>query len=383
MERERRGNIYLELAHNKDIWYNSKRRSELVRNRIIRGKGNEMKLSIIIPVYNMAQGNKLQFCLDSLLNIQLKDTYEVIAVDDKSTDDSLEILYQYKKKYPQTLKVIESAKNNRQGAAKNLGLKQAGGEWIGFADSDDWVALDMYQKLLNKAEETGADVIGCDYCLTYQQNYEKGKRIVSNDSGQTGELTEEKYKKLILSPGSMVIKIYKRELFFENNLWFPEGIFYEDNCLAPLLLLYAKRFERVEEALYYYYQHETSTVHHISMDKCEDRLSAMELFWQECQERGFYSRFPEEIDYRFFELYYKNTLFTYMQGVRHCRLSYLKKLKKGLLSRVPDFSYNSYYQERTDAENKKLIALHMKSGLLFLVYYRLLYFYRRLRYGKK
>lgn len=342
-----------------------------------------MKLSIIVPVYNMCKDNKLQFCLDSLLNQQLAEEYEIIAVDDKSTDNSLEVLRQYEKEYPQKIKVIASARNGRQGTAKNLGLKQASGEWIGFMDSDDWAAPDMYRRLLAKAEETGADIVGCDYCLTSVQSYEKGKRIVSNNAAQTGVLTEEKYKELILSPGSMVIKIYQRKLFTEHDLWFPEGMFYEDNCLGPLILLYARRFERVEEDLYYYYQHETSTVHHISQEKCDDRLLSMELFWEECQNRGFYSRFKAEIDYRFLELYYINTLFTYMQGVKRCRLSYLKKLKKGLQNHVPDFAENPYYQEKTDKENRKLIGIHMKSSLLFWAYYRLLFFYRKVRYGKK
>lgn len=343
----------------------------------------DMKLSIIVPVYNMCKDNKLQFCLDSLLSQQLSDPYEIIAVDDKSTDASLTVLRQYEKAYPQKIKAVASFRNGRQGTAKNLGLKQAEGEWIGFVDSDDWVSPDMFARLLQKAEETGADVVGCDYGLTEVQSFKKGRRIVSNSAEQTGELNEEKYKKLILSPGSMVIKIYKKELFSENGLCFPEGMFYEDNCLGPLILLYAKRFERVEEDLYYYYQYDASTVHHISQEKCDDRLTSMELFWEECQNRGFYSRFPAEIDYRFIELYYINTLFTYMQGVKHCRLSYLRKLKKGLLSHVPDFAENPYYQEKTNSENKKLIALHMKSTLLFFGYYRLLFFYRRVRYGKK
>lgn len=341
-----------------------------------------MKLSIIVPVYNMSAGGKLKYCLDSLVNQTLED-YEIIAVDDASTDTSPYILSYYADKYPDKFRAVYSPVNQKQGGARNLGLKQAQGEWIGFMDSDDWAAPDMFAKLLNKAEETGADVVGCDYCLTHVQSFEKGKRISSNDSSQTGRLTEDNYKKLILSPGSMVIKIYRRELFFRHQLWFPEKMFYEDNYLAPMILLYARQFERVEEDLYYYYQHATSTVHHISREKCDDRLHAMDMFWEECRKRGFYSRFQAEIDYRFFELYYYNTLFTYLRGVRFCKVAYLDHLKAGLLARIPDFRENPYYQERMDAESKKLIDMHMKSSRKLLWYYKLLLCYRRIRYGRQ
>jgi glycosyltransferase involved in cell wall biosynthesis len=114
-----------------------------------------MKLSIIVPVYNMGAEGKLNYCLDSLLNQTLPASdYEVIAVDDASTDNSPEILRQYAERYPERIQVIYGSVNKRQGGAKNEGLKHAQGEWIGFVDSDDWVSADCYQKLLSKAEET-------------------------------------------------------------------------------------------------------------------------------------------------------------------------------------------------------------------------------------
>ena len=95
-----------------------------------------MKLSIIVPVYNMAHDGILEFCLDSLLN-QTVDDLEIIAVDDKSTDDSLKVLREYEDKNPGKVRVIASPENRRQGGAKNLGLLAAKGEWLGFVDSDD------------------------------------------------------------------------------------------------------------------------------------------------------------------------------------------------------------------------------------------------------
>ena len=149
-------------------------------------------LSIIVPVYNMAAEGKLNFCLDSLLNQTISD-YEIIAVDDCSTDHSMEILQEYAERYPDRVKAIHSPENRRQGGAKNLGLAQATGKWIGFIDSDDWIAPDMYEKLLKKAEETGADVVGCDYHITYEHSMKISRVVQNNTMEQTGVLTAEKY----------------------------------------------------------------------------------------------------------------------------------------------------------------------------------------------
>ena len=107
----------------------------------------EMKLSIIVPVYNMASDHKLEYCLDSLVNQTVED-YEIIAVDDCSTDNSMEILKEYERRFPEKFRAVHSEVNRHQGGAKNIGLRMAKGEWIGFIDSDDWIRPDMYERLI-------------------------------------------------------------------------------------------------------------------------------------------------------------------------------------------------------------------------------------------
>lgn len=80
-----------------------------------------MRLSIIVPVYNMAADNKLRFCLDSLINQTISD-YEIIAVDDASTDESLAILKEYESRYPWKFKAVQSYENLRQAARATRGL---------------------------------------------------------------------------------------------------------------------------------------------------------------------------------------------------------------------------------------------------------------------
>ena len=341
-----------------------------------------MKLSIVVPVYNMAKDNKLRFCLDSLVNQTVAD-YEIIAVDDASTDESLEILKEYESNYPWKFKAIQSYENAKQGGARNKGIALARGKWIGFVDSDDWIAPDMYEKLLKKAEQTGADVVGCDYSLVTEQTMQVGKLMPNNTIEQTGELGVEQYKKLVMNPGSMVIKVYLKSVIDENGLQFPEGTFYEDNCAAPIWMLHFRHFEKVDEPLYYYYQHDASTVHEISEEKCEARLLMGKQMIDAARQYGFYKLYRMEFEFAFSKLYYMNTLYTYMLGVKRPKCAFLKRMAEGIRKEFPDFQLNPYYLKEFDAEQRKMAALNMKSSVIFLVYFKTLYAFRRLRRGKK
>ncbi len=337
-----------------------------------------MELSIIVPVYNMAADDKLVWCLDSLVGQTVSD-YEIIAVDDCSTDHSLEILKEYEKKYPDKFRVIASPENRKQGGAKNLGLAKAKGEWIGFIDSDDWVTRDFYEKLLGKAKEIGADMVGCDYHLTGEHSMEIGQVVHNNKKEQTGILTKEKYRSLILDSGSLVVKIYKRHIILGYPNRFPEHIFYEDNAISNSWMLRAKHFEYVEEPLYYYYQHDTSTVHTITKKRCEDRMEAARVMVREAKEFGFLEEYYPEIESSFTTLFYVNTLFTYMAGIERKEYGFVKALGKEMKETFPGFMENKYYQERVHEEERKLIAMHMRSTWYFILYYRVLWGYRKLR----
>ena len=126
-----------------------------------------LELSVIVPVYNMAKDGNLTYCINSLVR-QTLQSMEIIAVDDASTDDSLKILREFEKKYPGRVKAIASPENRRQGGARNLGLREAQGRYIGFMDADDWVVEDLYERMLEVAKRTGADVVGTDMCRVYE-----------------------------------------------------------------------------------------------------------------------------------------------------------------------------------------------------------------------
>ncbi len=346
-----------------------------------------LRLSIIVPVYNMAADGKLVFCLDSLVNQTIEGSeYEIIAVDDCSTDESYEILKDYQSRYPDRFIALRSDVNLHQGGAKNIALAMCRGEWIGFIDSDDWVVRDYYERLLEKADETGADMVGCDYCLTDEHSFKVGKIVHNNSFDQTGILDTDKYKSLMIETGSLVVKIYKRKIILgeyepgskEKADIFPENIFYEDNAVSNTWMTRATHFEYIQEPLYFYYQHGASTVHSISRKNLEDRMAAGRLLVKSAKDNGYFEKYKKEIEFQFAVLFYINTLFSAMPkkyAFKGC-YNFTKALGKEMKEAFPDFQENPYYIEKIHPEEKKLIGYQMKSHLFFYIYYRLLWFYR-------
>ncbi len=145
-----------------------------------------------------------------------------------------------------------------------------------------------------------------------------------------------------------------------NHLRFPEKIFYEDNCASPIWMLHFTHFEKVEELLYYYYQHEESTVHEISIEKCEARLLMGKRMIEESRKRGF---FTDNTD-RNLNLLLVNILYEYFIYVydwyEASETDFLKINCKRHAGGILDFQNNPYYQKAFDEEQKKLAAMHMK-----------------------
>lgn len=337
-----------------------------------------VEISIIIPFYNME--DSLHHTMDALLHQSLPmDEYEVIAVDDHSTDGTYFALRDYEERYPGRVRVLRTDKNLRQGGARNLGMREAKGEWIGFMDGDDYPAPDMYERMLKRVKETGADVCGCDYTKVFDYEGKPGEVTQGNSEDQAGVLSDEQKKSLILNPSSMVTKIYKASVIREKKLTFPEGIFYEDNAAAPIWMLSFEHFEVIKSPLYFYYQNPGSTTHTITRQRCYDRMRAGELLVELAGKRGYLERFPEEFEAAFTKLYYVNTLFSYLIGSGENSADFLDELKAGMLKSFPRFRENRYYELFFDREQRKLIDMHMKSSSKLLLYYRALSFYRKLR----
>ena len=131
-------------------------------------------VSIIVPVYNT--GEYLYKCLDSIIDQNLQEI-ELILINDGSTDNSAEICDRYSEK-DKRVRVIHK-KNEGVSIARNVGIRAAKGEYIGFIDSDDWIEKEMYQDMYYHAKNKEADIVMCDVCTVYDNNKSEADTIFS------------------------------------------------------------------------------------------------------------------------------------------------------------------------------------------------------------
>lgn len=128
------------------------------------------KVSVIIPIYNTEK--YLKRCLDSLFK-QTLENIQIIFVNDCTPDNSLSIIKQEMDKYPEkkaNVNIINHKKNRGLAAARNTGFSLAEGEYIICLDSDDWIEIDMYEKMYNAARKNQADIVICDYFTEYPKS---------------------------------------------------------------------------------------------------------------------------------------------------------------------------------------------------------------------
>lgn len=340
-----------------------------------------LDLSVIVPVYNMAKNGNLEYCLNSLVGQTLQNM-EIVAVDDASTDNSLQILREFEQKYPGRVKVVASPENRKQGGARNLGLQEAQGRYIGFMDSDDWVVADLYERMVALADRTGADVVGTDMCRIYEHSMVPTQREACNLPEQTGVFDHEKRKDYLLHPGPLGTKIYAREIFFGKEFKFPERMAYEDNAAFIEIGMRIKHFEHIPEANVFYYQHGGSTTHSTDLNKCRQRMEAMRIMLQYAKANGALEEFRDVVEFQFSNLFYRNTLFSYMQGDFRKNMGFIRELGKEMVETFPDFRQNPYYNRHVNDYEQKLINLQLKSTFAFMIIYKLKMISKKIR-GRK
>ena len=337
-----------------------------------------LDLSVIVPVYNMAKDGNLEYCINSLVG-QTLESMEIIAVDDKSTDNSLQILREFEKKYPGRVKAVASPENRRQGGARNLGLREAQGRYIGFMDADDWVVEDLYERMVERAKSTGADVVGTDMCRVYEHTMVPTEREECNLLSQVGIFDHDRRKEYLLNPGHLGTKISAWEIFFAKEFQFPEYMAYEDNATFLEIGMRIKHYEHIPEANVFYYQHGDSTTHSVNFKKTKERMEAMRIMLKYAEENGALEEFKDVVEYHFSILFYRNTLFSYMQSDLKKDMGFVRKLGQEMVATFPDFRQNTYYNQMVNEYEQKLINLHLKSTLAFMVIFKLKMLSRKLR----
>ena len=210
------------------------------------------KVSVIVPVYGVEKF--VEHCAVSLME-QTLDGVECIFVDDCTPDSSVDIIRDVISRYPdRDARIVSHSVNRGLPSARNTGLGLAMGKYVFHCDGDDWIEPDMLEKMYAVAENANADIVYCDFYLSYEKN----ERYMSNPCLES---REELLRQGFLS-GAMKYnvwnKLVRRSLYTDNGILFPDGHSMGEDMTMIRLTACAERVKYLPEALYHYVQTNSS-----------------------------------------------------------------------------------------------------------------------------
>lgn len=251
----------------------------------------EPQVSVIVPVYNVERF--FERCLRSLFGQTLQDI-EYIFVNDCTPDGSIDLLKRIMEEFPERkaqVRIVEHEKNRGLGAARNTGLRHAGGTYVIHCDSDDWVDSDLYEKMYGKALDEDADIVCCNVSLEQDGSRERMEYPYRMENRAT--LLNLRF----LSGGiysSTWNKLVKKSLYTENGLTFYDGVnMWEDTGITVRLRYFSKKTVVTDEALYHYNLQNTGSI--VSVPKKSSVMEQvrcaglLEEFFREQEVSGEYS----------------------------------------------------------------------------------------------
>lgn len=300
-----------------------------------------MKISIIVPVYNVEQ--YLRECLTSLVNQTLQDV-EILVVNDGSTDQSLAIMDEFEAQYPSIVKCF-SKSNGGQASARNMVLPLATGEYLGFVDSDDWVDPEMYETMCKLADEHTYDVVVCD--------------MVDHFPTRTLHHHASEFTNKFKQTPSSCNKIFRRSL--AENLRFPEGYWYEDFNFTTKILMQTDHIGRVHEGFYHCHCREVSTMSNNNSLKNLDMLYVIENLIEYAKAQNLYERYEEDLTYIVLEHVLITTINRVALQKNDDKKAVLKQMRAFVQTYCPNFKQHRAYQDLP--RNRRIIASLNARGL--------------------
>ena len=237
-------------------------------------------LSIIIPVFNVEE--YIGECIDSCLHQDIPgNEYEIILVDDSSSDKSIEVARKIYNSYPEEarpeLRVISSGSATSRGAAaaRNIGLPAAQGEYIWFVDSDDKIEKNCLSQLMEQVIRDKLDILRFGYKLLFDDN-----RTEEHINGATSVLQGKKLYAKFPHPVAVWSFIFRKSFLLDNSISFIEGYMFEDQDYSPRVHWYAERAKMASASFYYYRQRQGSVMKsNASRFKVESALAVCESLY--------------------------------------------------------------------------------------------------------
>lgn len=245
------------------------------------------KISIIIPVYNT--GKYLERCIDSIKH-QTHKNLDIIIVDDGSQSETADICDTIASS-DSRIRVFHK-QNEGVSVARNYGLVQAVGDYIGFVDSDDWIALDMFERLLSQIIQHDADIVYCDALTVWDNGKEEPDTFACIHHSQGINCSAITPSMLFEMAGSVWRGLYRREVL--EGVQFPVGLkFSEDRYFNLQVLSKCNSIYYLKEAFYYRYMRADSCVNSFHPDAVEVTCKGFDLM-AECAEKHWGKEFYDE-----------------------------------------------------------------------------------------
>ena len=231
-----------------------------------------IRLSVIVPVYNVEK--YLKKCIESILAQSFKD-FELILIDDGSTDSSGKICDEYEKRDARIIVIHKT--NGGLSSARNAGLDIAKGKYIGFVDSDDWISPQMYEKLILMCEKNDLDMAVCGVKKCYNDSSKDyicyntiNDKILNREEAITEIFVNHSFGEEACN------KIYKKDIF--KTIRYPEGKIHEDTyCICDIVDM-CRKIGYSKEIGYFYYQRSNSIMNSVTpnIDKIESVSKVLE-----------------------------------------------------------------------------------------------------------
>lgn len=233
-----------------------------------------MKLSIIVPVYNLE--NYIADTLDSLLAVKFPGSYEILVINDGSTDQSEAIIRSYQKENDNVF--LFTIENQGVSNARNFGIQKASGEYLTFVDGDDTVEPDFFARAVSELDSGQYDFVQGNYQIIDAEGKHNQQRVDTDEVITDRFVMLEKFfgpKKIIHN--SACGKVYRAELAksarFDRTLRVAE-----DQKYVHQVLMKARKIKLLSSLCYHYYQRAGSAIHSLSMDQRRDMLRVLSEF---------------------------------------------------------------------------------------------------------
>ncbi len=314
----------------------------MVNDSMDNGAPNARPLvSVVLSVYNTEA--YLDEAIGSVINQSYKNI-ELICFNDASTDGSLDILRRYATA-DSRVRVIDSPVNIKQGGGRNRAIKAAVGKYVMFLDSDDMLRSDAVEKCVAAAEGNGSEAVFFDYCRF--STLGSGETVICQLGEDAAGLRGDRLRERILErTASHVTAMYARSVIVDNDLYFPEGVYYEDNAVTLAMQIIAANPIKLNEVFYKYRFDNQSVTRSSNNLHFFDRIDSAVTLLGHMKRLGLYDRFKDLIDYQFINLYYVHTVFGAIYRFDKVQTAEIARVKAGILKYVPDYKSNPYYRKQ-------------------------------------